>query len=286
MHSLIPVPQPKRQNLFHHKQQLLPYCRISGAPAAPSNVFTRLPRELQSTIFNLLIGDAVGKLSVEEIFPPSFRLSPLNYKGVRDGIGRKVSLRYNLPGSASPQILLVSYALYQTAHPFYRAICHSVVEASWRDLHRLPDLMPGFSAAGVRTAYLKICDQDFDKWSDVQYFKSKTNAFPNLESLTIVYTDSYQFKNSCYEFAQGRYIRPHDHRYRQQKISASSYADKFCTWQDAILEPPEYLGSRGRQSGTRDFRRHVATGRKVNIEARISVLDGTELKEVRIIVSY
>lgn len=165
-----------------------------------SNPLTRLPFEIQYMIYDFLIGDAKGKLCCEEVFD-SNALKGVKYLCEANNLyychaskhlmQRKIYLKYRLPASASPQFMLTSYDLYRIVNPLYRAICHVHIEASWRDLHRLSDIVPGFAAHVLRTAHMIINDKDFEDWGSIAYFRPDVKPYPNLDNLNIIHTYRY-----------------------------------------------------------------------------------------------
>lgn len=87
--------------------------------------------------------------------------------------------------------MLTSYDLYQIVNPLYRAICHAHIEVSWRELHRLSELVPGFAAHVLRKADMVISDKNFNDWDSIAYFHPETKPYPNLKELNIVHTYRY-----------------------------------------------------------------------------------------------
>lgn len=178
---------------------LLPYRRTLEQAAIP-NTLTRLPLEIQYMIYDLLIGDAKGKLCCEEVFEPNIPKGVnylfesnnyYSYDKTKIPVRRKVYLKYRLPASASPQFMLTSYDLYKIVNPLYRAICHTHIEASWRDLHLLSDIVPGFAAHMLQRAHMIINDKDFKDWDSITYFRPDIKPYPNLTDLKIIHTYRY-----------------------------------------------------------------------------------------------
>lgn len=147
-------------------------------------------------IFGFLVGDAKGKLCFKEVSGSNVpegiacieEADTLQQSGKTENLAkRSIYLKYHLPVSTNPQLMLVSYGLYKLVNPLYHAICQAYIEAPWRELRRLPDILPDFSVQRLQKVDLIVNSEDFEDWGDSLYFNLPVKSYPHLSELTMIH---------------------------------------------------------------------------------------------------
>lgn len=180
---------------FNTSQQLpiVPYHRANDQKSIP-NIFTQLPLEMQLLLYTTIIGRANGSVILEDylkctscgsLHQPNETASSLDAP-CSALPQRKTRLTYRLPTSASPQIMLVSYGIYEIANPLYRKICRTTVKASPRDLCRLSTIIPDFSPESLRSVIMvRDNDETGETRRFVYEFLGSRRKHPNLISMSM-----------------------------------------------------------------------------------------------------
>ncbi|KAK5940138.1 hypothetical protein PMZ80_007557 [Knufia obscura] len=171
----------------------------SQAPAASGRDYLSvLPLELQTMIYKYLIGSSSGKVSCDKYEQTdagdsvsatqrSERLKPHTRE-----LSSAFKVKYHLPGSASPSILLVSRRIHDGALPLYQKICFKRIEAPPEVFHCFPDLVPALQYEDVEIAFMNIGSRGSKlrlrfNWEDVPFLHSVDNqAYSNLKHLVLV----------------------------------------------------------------------------------------------------
>lgn len=160
---------------------------------------SKLPLEIQRIVYDYVIGYAIGKVS----YVPRIRNEYLEihqedttelHTELTDSalVKSTYAVRYHLPFSATPGVLLVCRSMYESAVSQYHKICTTTIETTPKHFHNLPSLgiVPGLRYEDVEEGFIHLGTSEYENPADFDSItflqRAHGPSYPNLKALVFV----------------------------------------------------------------------------------------------------